>query len=245
MINIVICDDNKDTVSMIQNLIIKFMDLNIFLYEMNTYNSGEDMLKSGCKCDVIFLDIIMNGKNGIQMGIILRNLYRNIKIIYISNFDQYMVQALNCVHAFAYLKKPIVMKDIETQMKDVLQIAENKNLGNLRIKVIKINDRYNIDTVKMDFDINDIYYFEYVNRRIKIKTKHGKYYFESQMKNMVEAMQAYSFENCHRNFLVNLNYVQKVKGYELLLHNGERLPVAQKKSSKFRKKLNEFIQKNN
>jgi hypothetical protein len=36
--------------------------------------------------------------------------------------------------------------------------------------------------------------------------------------------------------------VKKIKGYDVFLNNNDKIPVSQKKSADFRKKLNAFIQ---
>lgn len=110
-------------------------------------------------------------------------------------------------------------------------------------EVIEIAEEHHIDTMIKEFDVEDIYYFEYVNRKIKMRTVNGNFYFIDNMKNLIIKMSEYSFESCHQSYLVNLNYVKKLKGYKLFLKNGETVPVSQKKSSEFRKQMTKYIQK--
>ena len=62
------------------------------------------------------------------------------------------------------------------------------------------------------------------------------------MKDLADKMQLHNFETCHQCFLVNLRHVKKIKGYEVFLNNNDIIPVSQKRSAEFRKKLNTFIQ---
>ena len=101
-----------------------------------------------------------------------------------------------------------------------------------------------METVIKEFELDEILYFEYVNRKIRIVTSNGDFYFVGQMKKLINKMSEYKFESCHQSYLINLKYVKKIKGYELYLKNGEMIPVSQKKSFEFREKLNKFIQKN-
>lgn len=53
------------------------------------------------------------------------------------------------------------------------------------------------------------------------------------------------FVRIHRSFLVNLNFVKKQIGLNcklyVLMSNGEKLPVARQKKSKFQQSMNKFI----
>lgn len=245
MIEIAICDDNEKDQETIQKFIVAYMSNKNYSYTIWIYKTAEELLESERMFCVIFLDIIMgNGMNGIIAGRKFRSVNRKTKIIYITNFHQYMEQAFNGVHAFAYLDKPVKKEKIDFQLDEVLSIVEEeeKQKKIVMFEVIEVIGHH-MDTVIKEFDVEDIYYFEYVNRRIKIRTVEGDFYFIDQMKNLIIKMCDYPFESCHQNYLINLKYVKKIKGYDLFLKNGEMIPVSQKKSAKFREKMNQFIQR--
>lgn len=246
MIEIAICDDNEKDQEIIQKFVVEYMNEKNFFHTIWTYKTGEELLESEETFNVVFLDIAMgDGMNGIIAGRKLRSISRKTKIIYITSFHQYMEQAFNGVHAFAYLDKPVVKEKINLQLDDVLHIVEEEQAQKqvVTFEVIEIVEEHHIDTMIKEFDVEDIYYFEYVNRRIKIRTVNGDFYFIDQMKNLITKMSDYPFESCHQSYLINLKYVKKLKGYDLFLKNGETIPVSQKKSAEFREKMNKFIQK--
>lgn len=78
------------------------MTLWIFLFEQ-TFESGEHLLESGFKPDILILDIIMNGCDGIQIGEIIKNHYVGTIIIYISVISDKVSEAINAIHSFGYL----------------------------------------------------------------------------------------------------------------------------------------------
>ena len=241
MINIGICDDNKEDIDVIQKFVTEYMSNKKILFRMNIYISGETLLEANNKLDIVFLDIVMNGINGIQAGINLKNVNRDTKIIYITSFSEYWKQAVNNVHAFAYLEKPIVMSDISRQMDSVLYSLEKEDRKTVSFEVLKV-DSYKTDVEYTNFDVNDIYYFEYVGRKIMLKTKDREYFFIGQMKDVIKKMESYKFACCHQSYMVNLKYVKKIKGYDLYLADDSKLPVSQKKSASFREKMNSFLQ---
>lgn len=247
MINIAICDNSEDDISVIENYVIAYMEHKQIKCIISKYKSGEDLLKSGKTFHAIFLDIEMGeGINGIVAGKKFRSRNRETKIIYTTSFHQYCEQAVNSVHAFAYLEKPVQKESMFAQLDELLCLIEEEKAEKhtVSFEVYELIQKGSVDTFIKGFDIDQIYYFEYTNRRIRINSKEGIYYFIDQMKNLIDKMDAYSFESCHQSYLINLKYVKKIKGYDVYLKNGEKLPVSQKKSAEFREKMNLFIQKN-
>lgn len=242
MINIAICDDKKEDIDRIQTYVMEYMDSSKILFEINVFRSGEELLETDIKFDIVFLDIAMHGINGIQAGRGLRTMHKNVKIIYITDFPEYWIQAVNNVHAFAYLEKPVQMQDISKQIEEALHCLDSEKTETVSFEIITIREGCVTDTELMTFQVEDIFYFQYIGRKVMLKTREKEYIFVRQMKEVIEKMKPYAFASCHQNYLVNLEYVQKIKGYDLLLKNGEELPVSQKKSAKFREKLNRFIQ---
>ncbi|OYP02640.1 hypothetical protein CG709_10585, partial [Lachnotalea glycerini] len=121
MFTIAICDNNKKDSLKIETIVKNYMDTKLIPFRMNTFKSGEELLDFHDKFDLVFLDIAMDGMNGIQAGKKLREINRNVKIVYTTSYHQYCIQALNNVHAFAYLEKPISKVKAQLQLDEVLR----------------------------------------------------------------------------------------------------------------------------
>lgn len=247
MIEIAICDDNENDQNDLKKCITKYMHKNSLSCSICTYQTGEELLKSEQTFHVVFLDIVMGeGMNGIVAGGKFQAFNRKTRIIYTTNFHDYIEEAINEVHAFAYIDKPVIEEKINIQLDEILRLLNEEQLQKqfITFEVIEIVKNYHIETTLKKFDVDDILYFEYVNRKIKIKTVDGVFYFRDQMKNLMNKMNEYHFESCHQSYLINLKYVIRLKGYNLVLKSGDKIPVSQKKSADFRDKMNKFIQKN-
>ena len=126
MFTVAICDDDKIVLSSIQKCIEEFATENNISISVDLYDSGKKLLESSPKYNVIFLDIILQTENGIDIGTQLRKLNAFTYIIYITNYKQYHETAHNNVHSFAFLTKPISKKIIYKQLNDIL-IYESQN----------------------------------------------------------------------------------------------------------------------
>ncbi len=106
MLQIAICDDNEQDLLYLKYLIIEIMNRYSVLCNIWEYNSGEKLLESPLTFHLIFLDIMMGGKDGIDIGNIVYRKNRSIKIIFQTSFGCYCKEATNKTHAFAFLEKP-------------------------------------------------------------------------------------------------------------------------------------------
>lgn len=246
MLQIAICDDEQSDIDEIQGIIMGLLDEKRQQYDIDTFQSGEDLLNSSKKYQLIFLDIVMEGKNGIQTGTELRAKLKQVHIIFITDFEEYCSQAVNKVHAFAYLEKPVTKENMQSQLNDALDDIQNKSQESVQavhFEILEAGDGSKTRLGYQNFNVAEIIYFEYINRRARMKLENEEFYFQDKMKELAERMKVYSFVLCHQSYLVNLAQVKSVKGYDVYLKNGEVLPLAQKKSVEFRSKLNQYLQR--
>ena len=238
MFTVAICDDDKIVLSSIQKCIEEFATENNISISVDLYDSGKKLLESSPKYNVIFLDIILQTENGIDIGTQLRKLNAFTYIIYITNYKQYHETAHNNVHSFAFLTKPISKKIIYKQLNDIL-IYESQNNDPLYIARF-----ITYEQGLTEFNIDDIYFFEYIKKRyVKICSKSGDYHFNEKIGNIDIDMASYNFFMPHQSFVVNLKYVNDIKNYELLMTNGIRIPLSQKRAVLFRNALNNYLEK--
>lgn len=104
---IAICDDEKIICSQVEKL-VKNQEPNC---DIKLFDSGEELLKEQGKFDIIFLDIQMDGINGIETARILRNKKEETILIFITGIKEYVFEAFD-VSAFHYLLKPIEEKSL-------------------------------------------------------------------------------------------------------------------------------------
>ncbi len=230
MIDIAICDDDKNIIEQIKKYIEEY---DACRSTISTYNCGEQLLSYKKKFHIIFLDIDMAGIDGIETAKRIREYDKTVKIIYITNFTDYVNLAFE-VHAFAYLNKPIKKEQIYTQLNEAIAYLEDRE-GEELIEFITLEGVVRLAP-------KDIYYFEYINRRVKIKTFNNSYMLKENITTVAKRMDRYGFLMPHKSFTVNLFYVKSIKGYDIFMMDGSIIPLSQKKSSEFREKFNIFLE---
>ena len=85
--NILICDDDKLYVDMIRKYVDEFfVEHKITDYKVYEYYSGDEAAKNSEKIDIAFLDVEMNGINGIEASTILRKNNKDIIVFIITSY---------------------------------------------------------------------------------------------------------------------------------------------------------------
>ena len=201
MIRIAIVDDEK----VIREQIKKLVEKKQIDCEIDTYGTGEDLLKADSVYDIIFLDIQMDGMNGIDTARALRQKADNTVLIFITGVKEYVFDAFD-VAAFHYLIKPIEENKFwEVCDRAVLAVTKKKQNPSGQI-FIKTRSQ------SITLDQSNVLYIESRAKKVEIHTK----------TNIVEAYAAISelekqlvgsFYRCHRGYLVNMAFIAGYADY--------------------------------
>ncbi len=188
--------------------------------------------------DLILLDIKMDDGTGFDL---LKKLEPvNFKIIFITAYDQYALQAFK-FSAIDYLLKPLdaddlveavnrteklIQKDFSTQLKvldENLKTAENKDKKIL----LKTSDAVHLIRVR------DISYCESDLSYTKFYLLDGqKIIISRTLREFEDMLKGFGFFRVHKSFLVNLFTItkfDKTDGGFLVMENNDRIPVASRK----------------
>lgn len=228
MIYIAICDDDKGVCTQIEDALLEYSKQHCMKINVDIFYSGESFLahmKKGNNFDLLYLDIEMDHVNGVEVGRQLRRVFKNysIEIVYISAKDGYDRQLFE-VQPLHFLAKPIntsvVIKDLE------LALERGQRLGGF-FKYKKGYDTYKVH-------INEIIYFESLNREIKMVTTKGEKLFYSSLSEVALNVEKYQFLQIHRSYLINYNHASILRYSEVVMSNGTVLPISKSKREQFR-----------
>lgn len=231
MLRIGICDDEeyyRDTISVILS---EYCNSKQIEHENCTFADGIDLVNSHKKFDIIFLDIEMKTLNGIETARKIRETNLNVPIVYITGYSDYWRRAYS-VHAFQFMEKPVGKEQIYQVMNDFYKMIQCENYD----KILLITDD-GVVTLKY----SEIYYF-YIEKKksVNVYTVSGKYLVKENLGDIYEKLQQDMFYMPHRCCIINLRFVSNViNDYDIVMENGDFLPLAQKKKDEFLRKLSQ------
>ncbi len=199
-LHIAVCDDEKAALEYETDLVSKILYEKNVNIELNTYNSPLNLLNSEKIYDIVFLDIEMDGMNGIELAEKIREKNQNCFVFFITNYSVYLDKAFD-VRAIRYLTKPVDPDRLRAGIDFVLDSIVS---ASKKISVINFKNKLTVE-----IEIADIIYISNSGRRTQIVTK--QYEFETEeifstVKQMIEKEVNY-FATPHQSYYVNLKYV--------------------------------------
>ena len=158
--------------------------------------------------DVIFLDINMPDMNGISLGKIITKMYPDMKIVFITAYKDYAVDAFE-IKAFDYLLKPYSESRIKNLLKSLINIKNEKTIliKNNNLKKITVN----IDERLYVISLNDIDYIEASEKETLIFSNQKKYVSRIKISKWKAMLKGNNFYRCHRSFIVNLDKITEIE----------------------------------
>jgi len=237
----VICDGNEGDLCLTERMLHEILSDTGRTYEMQIYRSANDLLGQAQRIDIAILDTMLGARDGIAVGRELKNRFPKMRLIYLASQKQYCMQAINKVHAFSFLAKPLEKSLLQGQIEDL--IGEMEAIANNEEKVFfNVTDEGGNEISMLKLRLRDIIYFEKIKtkRRVQIVTGQGSYAYYDVMEKLVEELRDMGFAvNCRGN-LVNLRHITKIRGYDLYLDNGEQLALSQRRVAEFKEQMNMF-----
>ncbi len=104
------------------------------------FESAEAFLDASPEVQIVFLDICMDGMNGIELARRLRNLNERLLIIFLSTSSEFAFDAFP-IHPFDYLIKPYPYARLEHVVKEAVRVL---NLGDRKIPIRVARSVFNI-----------------------------------------------------------------------------------------------------
>ena len=158
--------------------------------------------------DAIFLDINMPDMNGISLGKIITKIYPNIKIVFITAYKDYAVDAFE-IKAFDYLLKPYSENRIRNLLKSLVNIKTEvtSSIKNNNLKKITVN----IDEKLYVLSLDDIDYIEAAEKETLIFSNQKKYISKVKISKWEEMLLGNNFYRCHRSFIINLDKITEIE----------------------------------
>ena len=246
MIRTLVIDDERSNREYLISMLDKYFPNIKVVGEASSVRSGIEAIRS-LGPDMVFLDIRLGDGEGFDILSEIGTI--DFKLIFITAFEEYALKAIK-FSALDYLLKPVVLSDlqeaiekVETQIQRDLnvQLAEmNMNLQSVSKKriVLRTADKLHLipvnDIIRCEADRNYVNFYLQGGRKIVIS---------SPMKDFEEILGEQGFFRLHKSHIVNISCIEsyiKSDGGQVVLSDGTRLPVADRKKADLMALFNNF-----
>ena len=218
---IAICEDEKSHSDILQASINAWANKQPFRVSTTIFESAEQFIMltdEPSEYDILFIDIRLKKMDGMTLARKIRSEKNDVLIIFTSGLKEQIAKGYE-VFAFRFLVKPIQTDLLEKTLDDAEKYLRN---AVPQILLISKNGEY------IKIPKKDILYLEARNHYITINTTHEVLKVKANIYEYENLLMPPWFCRCHRSFIVNLGYVQKISKAGLMLDSGLLIPVSRK-----------------
>ena len=187
MLWIAVCDDEVIECSKLAGKIRKILEEMNVSCTIRQFYSGRELLRSLETFDLIFLDIIMDGLDGMRTAQLVRERAFDKLLVFISASRDYVFDAYD-VEAFQYLLKPIEDKKLKKVLQKAIQKTERRSPAFILVSV---------ERQKRKLFLDEIYYFEIRGRMIDVHGTGGVFSYYGQIGLLETELEGKGFFLCH------------------------------------------------
>lgn len=231
MIRIAVVEDDEDYIAVIKKYIVRYMKEKGDTISVDVFQDGNQIVFDYQPVyDIILMDIEMPKMDGISVAEKIRELDKDVIIIFITNMAQYALKGYQ-VRARSYILKPVNYYSLALELQEAIATISRKVDDTILLKD---------DDVLKKISVNDIYYLESQQHYIIVHTKTGNIRIRESMKNMERRLEKSYFQRCNVSYLVNLAHVSSIDR-DIVVVGGERIPMSRQKSKSFVSALTDYI----
>ncbi len=231
MFTIAICDDNDVFCKELADTVKEHLDSVRVEHEIFIYHSIQNIrydFLEGIIYDLLFLDIVFDAEteSGDELGNFLRNTLRNeySQIVYVSGKEGFAMKLFDS-RPFQFLIKPLEKQKVDTVLDKIIQI---QNVGRELFS-------YNFSAKEYRIELRKILYFRSEGRKIKVICTEGEEcFYYGKISDVYKELRDKKFFSPHKSYIVNYYAVEQWCRNEIIMINGDRVPVSRNKEAEMR-----------
>ena len=234
MTKVAFCDDDLSMLNKLQVLLDEYRVKQNQEIEYTAFSNPLELLAAierGIRFDVLLLDVLMPGENGIDTAAEVRRYDSNVKIIFLTSSAEFAVQSYS-VNAFFYQLKPINAESFFRVMDSVLDECEKEHASSLILRCKNGITRIELKTLE---------YCEVIHRTLFLHLTSGKV-LESMgsLDELCSQLKSYrNFLRPHRSYLINLEHVQNLSARAITMSCLTEIPIPR---GKYNEVKNTFLE---
>jgi two-component system LytT family response regulator len=199
---------------------------------------------------VVFLDVAMPGKDGLDAAREICDFNPKTTIIFATAYENFTHQAFE-VYAFDYLIKPYKIDRIRKTMERIrsslteAEQAENASNNPLQAEAGPAKILIKEEGKKIFVNVKDIIFLTREGRFIVIHTVGGEFKTTETLEALEQKLLEHSFFRSHRGFIINLNIVKEIQPWgrktcKVILNNTEESVIMTKARARARDMEKDF-----
>lgn len=218
LLQIGICDDARESRFQLRVLLERALEGRSAPARLLEFSSGDALLgwmdRHAGELDLVFLDIEMEGTNGMDTARALREADQSLQLVFVTGYSDYVFDGYE-VGALGYLLKPAGAEELEKVLTRALTALQRQEEELFFCRSGEVFYRIRRDA---------ILYFRSDRRQVTCVTPRRAYIFYGKL-DKVAAQLGAEFVRIHQRYLVRAGAVDRVTGSEVWVGE-EILPIS-------------------
>ncbi len=231
--NVAVCDDDREFARTMSRLCTGTMEKLRTPFVLKTFNCEEEILRyisQGGRIDLLFLDIRLGRKSGIDLAKILKERGEEISVVLMSVDSSFLLEGYS-VQPIYFLMKPIDPAELEKAVK--IDLKRRMSTQNVFIKC---------DRKQIPVPVESIQYIEVIDHLTTVHTKTQDYVSRTTFTELIDGLPQSCFARCHNSFAVNLARVTHFsRAQGVVLDCRVTLPIGRKYFDNLKKRFIEYV----
>ncbi len=230
MFTIGICDDDGNVRDFIKGCADDYLGKIGAQYQIVLYKNGENLLaglsEGNIQINLLFLDVEMPGKTGIEVKNSLEGNQFVEKIVFVTSHIETMQQAFG-QRVVGFLDKPLSEKSVWNWIEKEFSDYNNKLEVPFGDKVYKANDILFIKTS------GNYLIAKLVDGSESVLVRAGFSCITDRFGD--------KFIRVHKSYLINLNHIKDIKFNKIYVDNGEEIPLGRSYWDEVKNKYDDYV----
>jgi DNA-binding LytR/AlgR family response regulator len=208
------------------------MNLHSIDCTISKFERGDDLLADikYKQYDILFLDIYMEGKNGVETACTIRDTGLDCIIIFTTTSLDHALDGFE-VGAMHYLIKPLNYEKVESGLDRCNQIFSQST------QYIEVKSGRTITRILL----KDLIFAEVYSNTLLIHTVSKEVKTYVSLDNFMKLLPAENFLRCHRSYVVNMNFITSQDDSDFILKDNVRIPIPKKDKQLMRQKYSDYL----
>ena len=233
MINVAIVDDESAERCRLKDCLQYVTQKTGKEFSVTEFSSGDRLIgryDAGGEFDILFLDIEMDGLNGLDAARKIRKIDKTVIIIFVTNMAQLVLGGYE-VEALDFIIKPLERNAFLLKMTRALGRVETQRRGR-----VLVNAKEGVVALRSSL----FTWLEVAGHYIVWHSREGTFWEYSSLGAAEKKLGDGLFVRCNRSNLINLRYLEAVKGDSCIV-DGETLFISRPTRKSFLSAVSDYL----
>lgn len=228
-LRIVVCDDEEKDRERLRELLLEYFDEHDLYAQIDFFSSGEELLAADCSVyGLVFLDIFMDGKNGMETARLLLEKNDRLQVVFATTSVEFAAEAFD-IEALHYIVKPVGKKQFDYVLDKFFE-----GYTSMRTLTVKVG------CMAESIYISDLLYVEARGKKTVLHFSHGTLEVSQSLAEMRKLLPEKEFCMPIRWALVSMKAITAVFSNTVKLTDQTEIPVSRGKRDEIRDQVAEF-----